>query len=587
MTHLQRICLFALFCFTQHLGAQDAILQIRELPRTKRDTVEIRLGGLPIIDINSALEIRPNATAIQAAAQSRFPQFFKDRLLQSKAARIDTLLSNQKRIVDLTRELLDGADVGRDLRREVRSYIRKVQNDPQLRKDYNQYLAEFDLRYSDDPNPPDPFIYSIERFNEQLDQISTDLKSIASGAKVQFSIAAFRRDAGGGARIHVENFDEMENGEFFSVPRWVTSLSGNDQKQLENYRQLAQGLNDDANQVLQAYKGKLVERFQSIECTREIRSHLDSAIQLAPDDLKAALRQFNDGETEPLITLFSNLKSDLQNWPPTQSPSWQNRLGNLFIKLDTVSRRFDRTFGGETSSVLAANPHLRHVNACLKRTMEDLTDIQAFVRQFPSNYLNKLSLNSEELAEEILAFDLNNIPEAGIIDLEYTGRRKSGDELLIKAVLRLPDDSTANRSTGHSLEARRLKMVLIGAHTTTKVGLIMANPYTLDVPDDTPKFRFAPSAALILKFGSRKSHFYNNFLDLGIGLNSAAPDFNLDGTPEFSAGLTGTIFRDILSIGWDWNFGLNRPNYFIGIHLPFNLPGVPVNTIQDNPLPEN
>ena len=74
-------------------------------------------------------------------------------------------------------------------------------------------------------------------------------------------------------------------------------------------------------------------------------------------------------------------------------------------------------------------------------------------------------------------------------------------------------------------------MILIGAHSVTKVGLIMANPYTLDAGPDAPKFRFAPSAALLLKFGSRTSHFYNNFLDLGIGLNTAAPDFDLDGKP--------------------------------------------------------
>lgn len=583
------ISLACLLLACSQMFAQGPILRISELPRMQRDTVDLPSGGLPIVDINSQLVIRPDPEAIRAAGRARFPQFFQDDLLEGKAARIEQALANQDRIVELTQKMVEGLDVKKDLLKELETYLQNLAADSVLSEDFNTYTTEFFQRFRSVPREqrPNRFLYSIERFNEQLEEISGNLKTLRQNSQLQFSVAAWRRDPSGGARIHVENFDRFENGAFSPVPRWVTTLSENDRAQLENFQQLAQGLNTDARQVLQAYKDKVLETFPSIQCVQEIRSELDSAIRLAGADLRTVLEQFKSGATEQVIPIFTALRGDLRNWTPTETPGWKGRLLDVLGKLDATSASLQAAVG---DSILRANRHLTNVNQCLQVTLTDMQRIQNLVQQFPYAYLHKLQLNSEDLAEEILAFHLNDIPPEGIIDLEYSGQRRVGDEILIKAVFRVPNDSSENKNTGHPIEVRRIKMVLVGAHSTTKVGLIMANPYTMEAAagqPDPPKFRFAPSAALLLKFGSRRWHFYNNFLDPGIGLNSAAPDFDLDGTPEFSAGIMGTIFRDILSIGWNWNFGLDRPNYFIGIHLPFNLPGVPVNTIQNNPLPEN
>ncbi len=580
-----RLLLFALFLSAPYLHAQTSILHLRELPGTKRDTVIIQPGGLPIVDINSQIEIRPDVAAIQAVGQARFPAYFKDKLLREKLETINDALGNQQRILELTKQWTEGLDVRLNLLDQLEIYLQKVVDDPALSDDFNRYNEEYFARFITDPKRPDRLLYSLGRFNEQLEIISTELAKLKTASQIQFSIAAFRRDASGGARIHVENFDEFENGEYFPVNRWVTSLSDRDRDQLDKYEKLANGINANARQVLDAYKEKLLQSFPSIDCVQRIRPELDAAIQSLSGDLKASLEKFRDGETGQIVPLFSNLKQDLNSWAPTQNPNWQSRLSTMFVRLDTISHRFDAAVGD--TSTLKANRHLMEVNACLKQTLRDFQFIQGLAQRFPYDYLNKVALKSEDLAAEIRAFNLGDIPPMGIINLEYTGQRKSGDEILIKAVFRLPNDSTSERTTGHTIEAQRLKMILVGAHSTTKIGVIMANSYTVAPPPGTPEFRFAPSAALLLKFGSRRSHFYNNFLDPGIGLNSAAPDFDLDGKPEFCAGITGTIFRDVLSVGWNWNFGLDRPNYFIGIHLPFNLPGVPVNTIQNNQLPEN
>ncbi|MEO6760575.1 MAG: hypothetical protein ABIO24_14035, partial [Saprospiraceae bacterium] len=229
-----RIALFALLLLSQYLPAQDTLLQLREVPNTRRQPIDLPNMGLPIVDINSQIEIRPNIQAIEAAGQAQFPQFFKDKLLSDKVARIEKALRNQQQIIALTQQLVDGLDVGRDLRRQLREYVKGIQADPELRGDFNRYLKDFDEQFTDPETAPDPFVYSLQRFNEQMQHISEEIKKVRQDAQIQFSIAAFRRDGGGGGRIHVENFDRFENGEFFSVPRWVTTLSGNDRARLDN-----------------------------------------------------------------------------------------------------------------------------------------------------------------------------------------------------------------------------------------------------------------------------------------------------------------------------------------------------------------
>ncbi|MEL6942081.1 MAG: hypothetical protein AAFO82_05380, partial [Bacteroidota bacterium] len=89
------------------------------------------------------------------------------------------------------------------------------------------------------------------------------------------------------------------------------------------------------------------------------------------------------------------------------------------------------------------------------------------------------------------------------------------------------------------------------------------------------QFQFAPNYGIFMKWGSRKSKFYNDFLSFGVGLGFSSPDFNLDGTPEFGAGIMLTGFRDILSFGWSWNFGVDAPYTSIGFNIPFTVGGLP------------
>lgn len=125
---------------------------------------------------------------------------------------------------------------------------------------------------------------------------------------------------------------------------------------------------------------------------------------------------------------------------------------------------------------------------------------------------------------------------------------------------------------------RYVTITRIAAHFRMSGSLVLANPYNRESNSAitlSNQFQFAPTYGVMMKWGSRKSKFYNEVVSLGVGLSFSSPDFNLDGTPEFGTGIMMTAFRDIMSVGWGWNFGVDAPYGFVGFNIPFTIGGLP------------
>ena len=557
------------------------ILKINEITRPAGKTYRVDSVGTPIVHINSKLEIRPDLAAIRDRALELSGQSAQGQLLRGKIERVEKILRNQQQIVNYIQKALTGDAVPADsLLGLLRQMTGDIRRDQLLRTDFNEYNREYNeqLRRDREFAKNDRFLYALGRFNEQLDSINLELRGLENSARLQFSLRAFRKDKGGGARLHIENFDQFEQGEFFNVDTWVLTFSADQMQQLQNYRQLADTLNLGAEKALLSFKNQVFNLLPSLNCIGTMPNELRLAAGTVPEDV----RQLIDRSLADVNAQIARLKEDLTSSAPGQSFDLQGQVSTLRAQLDSIVEQTKRGF----LNLPESNANLRNIRNCALQTRDDVIKIQEIVKNFPTDYLQKTFLASDDLADEVLSFDLDKIPPVGTLDLQYTGRREAGDEILIQALF-VPKDDTINRRRNFTIiDEREVKMMLTGAHSNTKIGVIMAQPYTMKNEEDVSNFRFTPSAALLLKFGSRRSHFYNKFLDPAIGLITSSPDFDRDGVPEFSAGLTGTIFRDIISLGWSWNFGADRPFYFIGIHLPFNLPGLPVNTVQTNQMQE-
>ncbi|HKC69863.1 MAG TPA: hypothetical protein VKG26_16625, partial [Bacteroidia bacterium] len=81
-----------------------------------------------------------------------------------------------------------------------------------------------------------------------------------------------------------------------------------------------------------------------------------------------------------------------------------------------------------------------------------------------------------------------------------------------------------------------------------------------------------------------KSSFYNNFIDMGVGLNMATLNFNNNNTIEIGIGFVVSAFKDYLQVGYGRNVSVDQSYWFFGIRLPFtgfNLNGNPKVSGQD------
>lgn len=559
------------------LAQRTPLFRIEEISRNSGRIIPVVDSGLAIVDINSKLRISLHREAIRSKAMDVAGKGQLDRALRDRVRRIERILREQERLVGYIRQTIETPQQQPDsLLLLLRQTMRDIGNDTLLRASYNQYSREYTERLRADPTlreREDRFLYILGRYNESLDSLRGELRTLEKAARVRFSLRAFRKDPSGGTRLHIENFDQFEQGQFYEVENWTLMISPEQLQQMQNLRGLAATLNQGTDKALQDLRDKLFQMLPALSCLEQFPTELRLASETIPLEVRSILdRSWNDVRQQ-----LNTLRDELQTLSPaTEAYDVKGRWNALCMHIDSL---YQQTLGS-LMALPQSNIHVRNLMQCVEQTRRDIDRIDRFIRSFPSQYLRRVYLASDELAAEVLRFELDQIPEVGILELTYTGRREPGDELLIQALL-VPEEEASTAPSRHYtiIEERSAVMIQAGAHAIPRVGLLMGNPYTLQQPE-AARFRFSPSAALLVKFGSRRSHFYNRFLAPGIGIVTASPDFSLDGIPEFAAGIATTLFRDIASAGWCWNFGLNQPFYFIGINLPFNLPGMPVGTAQ-------
>ena len=111
-------------------------------------------------------------------------------------------------------------------------------------------------------------------------------------------------------------------------------------------------------------------------------------------------------------------------------------------------------------------------------------------------------------------------------------------------------------------------MFQVEAHAKLSAGLMFISPFDKSIVSFAKQFQAAPSYNFIVEWGSRSSYAYNTFWSVGVGVSIAAPDFNLDSSPEIGYGLVVSTARDYLQLGLGRNFGVESWYWVFGIHLP-------------------
>lgn len=552
----------------------------------KGDKRTISIDDKQIIEINSTLEVQVSKENLLDAIQSQFPELSETVEMESRLLQLEQALRNQSAAISILENQLATAEEQKTFFEIMDDFFNEIQSNPYLSNRYEELSAEFFTTQSIAEGAQlEPYIFS--NLNNDILNIEEELQTVEA-QKYTVSVVAFKKDASGGDRVHIQNYDTYTNRDFFTVERWVTGLSDDDKQRLQELAEIARENNQREFELFRTLKGKLLEEFPSIACfvgfktnsvevikSIELDDVIPAEIKLKIAEIQSAINQFE--------TLYQLLKTDIRQWNITVILNIKQQAQILYEHLQSINTEFSdvQTLINQTAIVPKFQPLISEFQICYTQVQLDLVKLQngiALLFGLQNNYIA-----NKAIGDEVLKFSVDNLPEKGYINLKGTGERQNGDELLIEMILRTPSTVENAPDQIFVLEQREFTMLLLGPRSEVAVGLIFANPFDKDGLnlESNRDFFYAPSASLLLKFGSSKSYFYNEFLDFGVGLNFASPDFNTDGSPEFGVGIIGTAFKDILSVGINYNTTIDNFYWFFGINLPFNLPGIPVNNIKN------
>lgn len=610
MKYLFSFLLLGLFLLPQSpVFTQDSLIILTEINGSGNKNLPIPVNQTATVDVNSSIGLRLDLAQIETAIL-KFQGISSE---DSRLEKLENLNALLKREVDITNYINSGfKSKGDSLEKQLSYFEGLYKRQNRLLRDLRSVNPDL-FRELSGEEPSRAYLnfdgsyveFVLFFLNQKADELrkeilaSLGLAEGDSSLQVYFRLGAFLRNKDGGRPVHIENFDNYNSENYQEVSRFGSPISEDEQQALkENAKlnnELGGGISQTVNNfkgVIQGYKQELFafrKQFQNLESTYE--SNLQS-LRASPKTLPAADVLMDNSLGLNLIeALYSTLFSQYGELSRLFSPDMpkNEKIDETLTILETTIlegyNKFDHAVNqynqgneksGKDELSLVQAEYKNYVGSAQKNVL----DIKAFIQRVRNMIrpFRKAYLENEEFAEEVGRFTIGKIPPTGLIELNYIGRVAPGDEILIKASLERGRDRDNRNFEEKPLFRQVLKLQRIKPYIRMSGSIIMANPYTRsDIPaiDLENNFQFAPTYGIILKWGSRKNTFYNKFVNLGVGFAFSSPDFNTDGTPEFGAGIMLTAFRDILSVGWGRNFGLDAPYTFIGFNIPFSIGGLP------------
>ena len=593
------------------LSAQNArpFVTLVEESTTGKHVDTIPASGPAIVDINSIIHLKIDIPALENE-MFRFQGIAgsDERLKQLNG--LNELLRNQNGILQLINDKFSGSSqpVLEDYKKlaEQSDYLLDGLERNLSDALYNELTSdEMELKFSKFGGPY--IVFVINWLEGKADVLRDSLVKGLNGDStlmVYFRLGAFLKNKSGGRPVHVEHFDEISPEAYSEVARFSPPLSEGEKSALSQTVQLNQTIGENTSTASgffkQVVKARINDLFPSDSSKVILKATYNASLtklNQQPDTKPAAQvlleNELNLNRVDQFYSLASQTYQQFaDNFP--QGIFGQNNFDQIFNQFEQLILNSYKTFNGDVVSFQQTAvtppddtsppglPTLEKVDNLydnyVQGAQKDISGIKAIFSQISSllNPFRKSYLANEDLSDKVSRFTAGKIPPEDLLELKYIGERKAGDEILVKAVLERGQDRKNRNFEQKELYRRYITIARVALHVKMSGSLILANPYNRDNPEVklTNRYQFAPNYGIFLKWGSRKSKFYNDFLSFGVGMGFSSPDFNLDGTPEFGAGLMVTAIRDFFSAGWGWDFGVDAPYFFMGFNIPFVVSGV-------------
>jgi hypothetical protein len=597
--------------------AQLITLTEESTASTYKDTIPA--AGAAIVDINSRIIVQVNIAELEDQMFQFQGVAARDERL-TKLRELNRLMRSQNQILNL---LNDKFMEGRNARATLTDYqnLAGLVNEVLLEiADNEAVLAIIDseateLRYAREGGNFALLVFDILSEQAQalreslLDEITVDGQRDSS-LMVYFRLGAFIKNRSGGRPVHIENFDDLTVDQYVEIERFGAPLSQEEEKALIQNKNLRDSLELNMDQlggfVTSNLRAKANELFPSDTTKLSFRTLYTNTLSLLNRETEtrpaAQVLLENEINLERVNRLYQFATENFQTFVNLFSNNNRVRTGATYLEsfnqLSQLVANAYQAYHGDVVS-FGGNPLFRNDNGQVpgfeqlqlvdnsynnyqQAVQRDISAVQNLIAEVERllTPFRKSYIENEELTEAVRRFQAGNIPSEGYIELKGIGERRAGDEILLRALIERGDNRANPNYEYKEIYRRYIGMARVAPHLKMSGSLVLANPYARNMAPARAvqlenRFQFAPSYQIFMKWGSRRSKFFNDFVTPGIGLGFSSPDFNLDGTPEFGAGVTATLFRDILGFGWAWNFGVDTPYSFISLNVPFTVGGLP------------
>ncbi|PHQ56365.1 MAG: hypothetical protein COC16_03430 [Lutibacter sp.] len=576
---------------------QNQLIEVSEIIGVA-DKIRCKTSG--IVDINSHLQLKiihKNIAIKVGNTTNANPK------LISELQQYDKLLVYQKDIqvvlsMDLSNSLLsERIEILGKFSDKMDDFYEIVFGDRELEGKFVAYYDEFEvLPETEKVKYGDYYIgYGIAQLSIEISKNLNRLQKIIDNKKIKIQITAYlNTKEESNKKVHIENFDDYKLGEFFEVERWATSFSEEDITAFNNTQELSNKLNSLVDENFKNMNDFLHNNINSVECINNLLKEIKNILikketifttnfDIATTTLKQIKYEFTD---------FYSIASKINDYDGVTENALElfNTAQNEFtVKAKALPRKIEVIIDNLPIALRDTNPDIISLissfESCKSIILADLGKLKS-IAAITTKFLTPsqiTAINGMEIGKEVYSYSIEDLPDAGYINLRKTGKRSNGDKLEINISIKTPDEpEKKKKGTTVILGKQILTLQQINLYSVSNVSVILANPFNYsDKVTLENKFQFAPSGSLLFKFGSRTNKTWN-YLEPGIGFNISTPDFDLDGTPEIGLGGVFTLLKDVISIGISYNTKTDNPYWFFGLSLPFSVPGIPINNIETN-----
>ena len=301
-----------IICLLFGVKASNAQL-IRVTESSANPAIVLNLSENPIVDINGKLVIQldqAKITSLLANDKANDPQ------LNAKLKALIYILESQQSILESLKAPSEDTPIDKKQLNKtgqlMTNFYTKLIKYPDIRKMVDSLFLEYKKKGPtlNKAVYPTQESFIIKNLASITDNLVNTLKNEQGINNVKIQLVAFlstknARDQ----KVHIENFDNYSSGNYYSVPRWVTSFSQDDIKAFNQANQLSSDINSLVTGNYSALLKQIPDSFNDYKCFTKLITDFQNQINTGIPTASAEITEFINNADKQIKEVYDAIEN--------------------------------------------------------------------------------------------------------------------------------------------------------------------------------------------------------------------------------------------------------------------------------------